>query len=196
MSEIFAQIRSFCLSRLGSSIIGLIAVFSLIWFAGPKLGLTSILARSILIIAILLLCGLVWIGRRLYFLYRGSSLRQQLQSQQESLAGRHLEIEALKEKMSEAIESLKSSELGVSYRGNAALYALPWYMIIGPSASGKSTLLRNSGLHFPFASSEDLRVKGFGGTRNCDWWFSDEAVLLDTAGRYTTDEDDKEVEWR
>jgi len=27
-----------------------------------------------------------------------------------------------------------------------------------------------------------------GGTRNCDWWFTDEAVLLDTAGRYTTQE--------
>ena len=25
-----------------------------------------------------------------------------------------------------------------------------------------------------------------GGTRNCDWWFTDDAVLIDTAGRYTT----------
>ena len=29
-------------------------------------------------------------------------------------------------------------------------------------------------------------VRGVGGTRNCDWWFTDEAVLIDTAGRYTT----------
>jgi type VI protein secretion system component VasK len=29
-------------------------------------------------------------------------------------------------------------------------------------------------------------LRGIGGTRNCDWWFTNEAVLLDTAGRYTT----------
>ena len=29
-----------------------------------------------------------------------------------------------------------------------------------------------------------------GGTRNCDWWFTDEAVFLDTAGRFTTQDSD------
>ncbi len=29
-----------------------------------------------------------------------------------------------------------------------------------------------------------------GGTRNCDWWFTDQAVLIDTAGRYTTQDSD------
>ncbi|MCK7582564.1 MAG: hypothetical protein MZV65_47985 [Chromatiales bacterium] len=35
-----------------------------------------------------------------------------------------------------------------------------------------------------------------GGTRNCDWWFTDEAVLLDTAGRYTTQESNREADAR
>src|SRR5262245_64185386 len=39
--------------------------------------------------------------------------------------------------------------------------------------------------------SSDL---GVGGTRNCDWWFTNEAILLDTAGRYTTEDDDRD-EW-
>jgi type VI secretion system protein ImpL len=33
-----------------------------------------------------------------------------------------------------------------------------------------------------------------GGTRNCDWWFTDEAVLLDTAGRYTTQDSDRKAD--
>ena len=33
-------------------------------------------------------------------------------------------------------------------------------------------------------------MRGVGGTRNCDWWFTDEAVFLDTAGRYTTQDSD------
>src|SRR5262249_25320875 len=35
--------------------------------------------------------------------------------------------------------------------------------------------------------------------RNCDWWFTDEAVLLDTAGRYTTQDSDESADsagWR
>ena len=32
-------------------------------------------------------------------------------------------------------------------------------------------------------------VQGIGGTRNCNWWFTDEAILIDTAGRYTTQDD-------
>jgi len=65
-------------------------------------------------------------------------------------------------------------------------------MIIGPPAAGKTTAIRNSGLEFPFGT--DREIQGVGGTRNCDWWFSNSAIILDTAGRYITDDDDQE-EW-
>ena len=35
-------------------------------------------------------------------------------------------------------------------------------------------------------------MRGVGGTRNCDWWFTDQAVLIDTAGRFTTQDSDRE----
>ena len=58
----------------------------------------------------------------------------------------------------------------------------------------------NAGLTFPLADTfGKTALKGVGGTRNCDWWFTDEAVLLDTAGRYTTHESDPvsdEQEWQ
>ncbi len=37
-------------------------------------------------------------------------------------------------------------------------------------------------------------VAGVGGTRLCDWWFTEEAVLIDTAGRYTTQDSDAAVD--
>jgi type VI secretion system protein ImpL len=98
------------------------------------------------------------------------------------------ELAAIKEKLTRAIGILKKSRMARGRRGAEALYVLPWYMIIGPSASGKSTAIRNSGLHFPPVDpdSEDPgKVKGLGGTRNCDWWFTNEGIVLDTAGRYT-----------
>ncbi len=101
------------------------------------------------------------------------------------------EIEALQKQITEGIASLKSSKIGGKKRGLSALYSLPWYAIIGPPGAGKTTALRHSGLVFPYS---DSAVKGVGGTRNCDWWFTNDAILLDTAGRYATESNDQQ-EW-
>lgn len=195
MHSIFSLIQRYALSRAGSTVIGLFVVISLVWFAGPTLGLNSVTHRLAIIGGIILIALIVWLVRRIIASRRGAKLQNDLSGQGDTkAASKKLEIQLLKEKMNEAISSLKSSELGARYRGSAALYALPWYMIIGPSAAGKSTLLRQSGLHFPYASEDDIHIKGYGGTRNCDWWFSDQAVFLDTAGRYTTEDDDRD-EW-
>ncbi len=93
----------------------------------------------------------------------------------------------------EAINTLNRSKLGKS--GNP-LYILPWYMIIGESGSGKSTAIRSAKLSGPFA--EVKKTSGLGSTRNCDWWFFEQAVVLDTAGRYAIplDEGRDRQEWQ
>jgi type VI secretion system protein ImpL len=91
------------------------------------------------------------------------------------------EVAVLRAKMREGIRALK---------GRRALQSLPWYAIIGPPGAGKTTALRHSGLVFPHS---DGPLPGVGGTRNCDWWFTTQGILLDTAGRYTERGD--EVEW-
>jgi type VI secretion system protein ImpL len=101
------------------------------------------------------------------------------------------DIEAMEGEFTKAVKALKSSRLA---RGGAdALAILPWYMIIGPPGAGKSTALKASGLKFPYLTSRG-GVRGVGGTRNCDWWLTNEAVLLDTAGRYATEDEDHD-EW-
>ncbi|HLP70246.1 MAG TPA: type VI secretion system membrane subunit TssM, partial [Rhizobium sp.] len=70
------------------------------------------------------------------------------------------------------------------------IYELPWYVIFGAPGSGKTTALTNSGLSFPLGDALGSNsVKGIGGTRHCNWWFTDDAILIDTAGRYTTQDD-------
>ena len=89
----------------------------------------------------------------------------------------------LKDKMKDAVATLKSA----SGKKKDYLYDLPWYLLIGPPGSGKTTALINSGLKFPLLrGATPAAIAGVGGTRYCDWWFSEEAVLIDTAGRYTT----------
>jgi type VI secretion system protein ImpL len=68
-------------------------------------------------------------------------------------------------------------------------------VIVGAPGSGKTTALVNSGLKFPLEEAgASQSIKGVGGTRNCDWWFTDEAVLLDTAGRYVTQDSEQKVD--
>ncbi|CDG83176.1 type VI secretion system membrane subunit TssM [Janthinobacterium agaricidamnosum] len=101
------------------------------------------------------------------------------------------ETEAIRKRMLEAIGTIKTSKLG-QLSGDAALYELPWYMVIGNPAAGKSTAIASSGLQFPFADSKI--VQGVGGTRNCDWFFTTDGILLDTAGRYSVNDEDR-AEW-
>ncbi|MEM9692055.1 MAG: type VI secretion protein IcmF/TssM N-terminal domain-containing protein, partial [Myxococcota bacterium] len=102
------------------------------------------------------------------------------------------EVLELQRQMMEGFKALKTSALG---EGRNPLYELPWYAIVGPPGAGKTTALRHSGLSFPYLDpTGGGGVRGVGGTRNCDWWFTSEAILLDTAGRYTTDVDDQD-EW-
>ncbi|MDG1282044.1 MAG: type VI secretion system membrane subunit TssM [Pseudorhodobacter sp.] len=98
------------------------------------------------------------------------------------------EMEEMRGKLKESLQLLRKSKLG-----KKSLYELPWYVIIGPPGAGKTTAIVNSGLKFPLADEMGKgSIGGVGGTRNCDWWFTDSAVLIDTAGRYTTQESDAE----
>ena len=101
------------------------------------------------------------------------------------------EVDKLRTRLQEAMTQLRRMVGG--RRGY--LYQLPWYIMIGPPGSGKTTALLNSGLKFPLAETLGRDpLQGVGGTRNCDWWFTEEAILLDTAGRYTTQDSDPEVD--
>jgi len=99
----------------------------------------------------------------------------------------------LQQRWKEAMTALKQSHL--KKYGNP-LYVLPWYLIIGESGSGKTTAIQSARLSSPFA--EVSRTSGISGTRNCDWWFFEQAILIDTAGRYAipVDEGRDKDEWQ
>jgi type VI secretion system protein ImpL len=120
-----------------------------------------------------------------------SLARQAKQYENRARPDQMSEARALAANFEKALATLKSSKLARGRGG--ALYSLPWYVIIGPPGAGKSTAIRQSGLKFPLLGGQNA-VRGIGGTRNCDWWLTNEAVLLDTAGRYATEDDDRD-EW-
>ncbi|HJL14167.1 MAG TPA: type VI secretion system membrane subunit TssM [Sandaracinaceae bacterium LLY-WYZ-13_1] len=149
---------------------------------------------TVLVIAVL---GAILIARRLRARRAARELEKALAAQAAEQArtarpDMQAEILQMQQEFQKAIAALKSSK--IARGGENALYALPWNLIVGPPGAGKTTALRNSGLQFPYMSTSGGGVRGVGGTRNCDWWLTNEAVLLDTAGRWTTEEEDRD-EW-
>jgi len=150
------------------------------------------------IVVLTLLIGL-WLIRRIRAARAARALEKAIaqQAQEQALNAKpedREEIRALNKQIQEGIAALKQSKLADGRRGDEALYSLPWYAIVGPPGSGKTTALKHSGLIFPFLDAAGGGIRGVGGTRNCDWWFTNEAIILDTAGRYTTEEADHD-EW-
>lgn len=152
-----------------------------------------------LILAIIIVVWLsMWLWRRARARRAGDAISGMMEAEadravQAASADKRPEVEALRNRMLEAVKTIKTSKLGES-SGKAALYELPWYLVIGNPAAGKSSAIVNSGLNFPFSDVAGSVIHGLGGTRNCDWFFTSEGILLDTAGRYSVYEADRS-EW-
>ncbi|AUH33521.1 type VI secretion system membrane subunit TssM [Paracoccus tegillarcae] len=168
--------------RIPLTILGLILFAVAVWIGLPMTGwgMGSTVWFRLTVI------GIVW---GIFFLVWFIRWRRRVRAAREIEAALVPELpkgdgKELAERMETALATLKKSG-GASY-----LYDLPWYVIIGPPGAGKTTALANSGIEFPLSQSE--AVSGFGGTRYADFWFAEDAVLIDTAGRYTTQDSDAE----
>ena len=140
-------------------------------------------------VLMVLLVSVVWGGFAAFRLLQARKASEALAEEITKPDAADAEGAELRQRLTEALAALKSEH---GRRGDY-LYSRPWYVIIGPPGAGKTTALLNSGLQFPVSRTA---MKGVGGTRNLDFWFSDQAVLVDTAGRFTTQDSDAAVDSR
>lgn len=198
-------------NRILWSFLGAMILAAVIWMIGPQLAivdtrpLESERNRIISIVVVFLIWIQSYILSRLYNTWQNRRLMDKLNKKANSSESvdpqgqLNREVQSLAECFDEATQILKKAHF--SKIGSRAqwtqrfstqyLYRLPWYVIIGTPGSGKSTALANSGLQFPLTNRfSEMVFKRNGGTRNCDWWLTNDAVLLDTAGRYTTQENE------
>ncbi|OTG63797.1 type VI secretion system membrane subunit TssM [Acinetobacter silvestris] len=145
----------------------------------------------------IIIYAIYWFIQRKRHAQQGEELVEAITKDTEAEYGKQKdkdELQLINQQMKDSIQLIRKSKLG-DKKGSAALYELPWYMVIGNPAAGKSSAIYNSGLKFPFEETHQKMVSaGLSGTRNCDWFFSTEGVLLDTAGRYSVYSEDHS-EW-
>ncbi len=179
------------------SVLGLIALAAFLFLGADMLQLGLVYAAIALGLAVLV-WAIVWGVRRWRAHRAAARLEQDLDLNLADAARSaptkdRAQAAALQDRLQDAIKTIKTSKLG-ERTGRAALYELPWYMVIGNPAAGKSTAIVQSGLRFPFARGTENIIQGIGGTRNCDWFFTNEGILIDTAGRYSVQDEDR-AEW-
>jgi type VI secretion system protein ImpL len=150
---------------------GMVLVFDWPWWAG--------------LFIMLLLAGIasggfllrqIWLRRREIQL--GDAAGES--DQAKAFAQEKRELNKLQQLWENAIATLRHSSLGK--HGNP-LYTLPWYLMMGATGCGKSSALESARLSSPLrdGNREDMA----GGTAQCEWFFYDQAVVIDSAGRYT-----------
>jgi type VI secretion system protein ImpL len=190
------KIVSILTARWFVSLVGVLLLSTIIWFVGPLIAVAEVrpiedaLVRVVIIAAMLVLWALAIAWSAMRSQRANTKLVDAVAAEQSAAPADAAdeEIEAIRGRLAEALAVLRKTRLGRKGR-RRWLYELPWYVLIGPPGAGKTTALLNAGIDFPLADrtgqGQDA-IRGIGGTRNCDWWFTNEAVLIDTAGRYTT----------
>ncbi|NRO97437.1 type VI secretion system membrane subunit TssM [Paraburkholderia sp. NMBU_R16] len=220
MSQVFERIARALRRGEAMTLAGLVVLAVLIWIAGPLFAFAGYrpLESAWVRCSVIGLIFAAWAIRFAWRRWRAAQLNTQMLNQLRSASSRAAgqepaqpHLEELRSRFDEAATLLKRVSFGRvdgARKGVASwfermsrqyLYQLPWYVFIGAPGSGKTTALVNSGLSFPLAEQFGrAAIRGVGGTRHCDWWFTNDAVLIDTAGRYTTHESNRaldEGEW-
>jgi len=179
------------------SLVLVLSLAVLVWTLGPALAINdrkpwgSASAR-------LLTISLMFLGWGLSLVFTNWKKTRQKKAEesdseaQERLRRENLIVEEqleLHSRFKQAMRTLSRSSL---YKGRSERWRreLPWYLLLGPQGSGKTSLLEFSGLEFPLNTRDQQRVNDeISATRYADWYFAEHAVLLDSTGRYLTQPD-------
>ncbi len=188
--EILSVFQPFLKGRAIAALLAVMLLMPIVYLFGPMIEIggfrpleTEINRMIVCVVLFVLALVVIWVDGEAQVAARHAAGRRHRRAGPRGRPRRRGGSE-MRERLTAALDRLKSA----SGKKGSFLYDQPWYVIIGPPGSGKTTALANSGLDFPL--SDGGKLQGVGGTRFCEWWLTDNAVLIDTAGRYTTQDSD------
>ena len=157
--------KKLLLNRWTFAVLGLVLLLAVIWLLGPYFAfgsarpMESVTGRVIATLILLL----VWVAAMLWRTWRETRGSRKLVAEVTQQADAPMvgearptdsaDVSQLRQRFDDAVTRLKKDR-----RGGGNLYRLPWYVIIGPPGSGKTTALVNSGLRFPMEQEVGRRA--------------------------------------
>ncbi|MBN2188564.1 MAG: type VI secretion system membrane subunit TssM, partial [Chitinispirillaceae bacterium] len=111
-----------------------------------------------------------------------------------SLVGNDAVFQRMRRETGEAVSRYLSAVNRKGFFRGSALYERPWFLLCGTGKSGKSSLLRGSGLSFPLRYPAERDGAAAEGGNRVSWLFGNEAVWIDTPGVFM--EESGKDEWQ
>ena len=153
MKKLFKKLGAFLRKTWVWTLLAVLCVALLVWFAGPLLAVDdykfweAATARLLTISVLFLIWGLTMV----FVNWRAGIRKKAVEDSQDGQARLVREAKMdeqqreLKARFKDALHTLKTSS---RYRGRSERWRgdLPWYLVIGPEDSGKTSLLDFSGL--------------------------------------------------
>lgn len=155
----------------------LVSISVAIWIGGPHLiwNHYNLLASAEKRIYAILSIILLWLLKFLIIDLANPPRRQ------EELTSK--KMQGLQKRFKGAIQFLKKTSIS-KHSKPISLNKLPWFLLIGPSDAGKTTLLANSGVNFIL--QKQFQNQKINPSENCDWWVTKDISIIDVPGIYIT----------
>ncbi|KZL12564.1 hypothetical protein PsAD2_03870 [Pseudovibrio axinellae] len=182
-----------------------LVVCAIVWFFGPRLSLLGVKPLDMAVVRMLVVMVLLMVWATLNIVHLSRRARNAEAKNEEEEEEEKPEVNSNELAKSEAalvttkvekiLSILKTTSVD-GKPGRRVIYQLPWYLLIGPEGSGKTSCLLRSGMKFPLAHKLGQNVDGATAepTPECEYWFSNHAIIVDSAGRYTSQDQDGPVD--
>lgn len=160
-------------------VIGLVCLWLLAWFVAMLSGRPGWFTWVFFFAVISIVLGAAFL-RRLWLRRqaRVAALRNIL-VQPSAAVDLESSPQSLRQHWKQELSQLRSSALGKS---GDPRYVLPWFLMLGGSGSGKTAALVRSRVESAIIDVDPAAPVN--PTINCDWYLFDNAIVLDSAGRY------------
>lgn len=172
-SSIYKQLIPFSLFAMASLFV---------WFDGPLININGYmpLQEAEKRVDLIGLFFLVWLLKALFF-----------DKHSKKTAGYELVAPEIKKKLQHlkgrfqgAVKFLKNTVIHKNGK-DINLVRLPWYLVLGPAGSGKTSLLANSNVKYILAKQfKEGNLKAIPSSDACNWWVTRDLVLVDVPGVY------------
>jgi type VI secretion system protein ImpL len=173
------------------------AIYAVSQYIGTRQASGIVMIVLVFLGVLIALAIIFWLGRKLYLSFSNARARRQ---DAQAGAGRagvsaqdQSQLNALQMQLDSAIRVIRESKLARGRKTDEALYTLPWILLFGPPESGKTTILRECGVDFPYTTAQERSSKKGKTPTSCDYWFSNGAIVLDPSGRLCAEEEDVET---